>query len=94
MILARMRLVSFTGAVLFKKEAINMLPNMLKDLNLENDKEAEIVAVGREKGVKVLVRVNNAQITKEKVQGAVKEMKAGESARLDGCRMFEKGIQV
>ena len=42
-----------------------------KLLNVEEDREAEIVAVGRENGVKVLGRLNNVQITKEEVKGAV-----------------------
>ena len=45
-------------------------------LNVE-DREAEILAVGKENGMKVFGRLNNAQIMKEVVKEAVKEMKAG-----------------
>ena len=54
-------------------------------LHVEKDREAEIVAVGSENGVKVLGRLNNSHIMKEEVQGAVKDMKAGKAARLDAC---------
>ena len=36
-------------------------------------------------GVKLLGGLNNVQITKEEIKGAVKEMKAGKIAGLNGC---------
>ena len=45
-------------------------------LNVEENRVAEIVTVGRENEVKVLGGLNNAQIMKEEVKGAVKKMKA------------------
>ena len=56
----------------------NNLDDCFAELNIEEDRESEILVVGRENGV---LGLNNTQITKEKVQGVVKEMKAG----LDRC---------
>ena len=49
-------------------------------LYVEEDRAAKFVAVGKENGVKVLGGLNNALITKEEVQGAVKEIKEGNAA--------------
>ncbi len=54
-------------------------------LNVEEDGEPEIVAVGRERGVNVLGELNDALITREEVQESMKEMKVGKAAGLDGC---------
>ena len=54
-------------------------------LNVNEGREAEIVAVGRENGINMLGELNEAQISNEEVQEAVKEMKAGKAAGLDGC---------
>jgi len=54
-------------------------------LNVEEDREPEIAAVGRERGMNVLGDLNESLITREEVQEAVREMKAGKVAGLDGC---------
>ena len=48
-------------------------------------REAEIVELERENGGKVLGGLNNVYITKEKVKGAVKEMKPEKAAGMDRC---------
>ena len=58
--------------------------SILKDLNIEEDREAVVVAMGWKNGLKVLGEMNNAHIIKEEVQGAVKEMKAVKAVGLDG----------
>ena len=44
-------------------------------LNVEEDRDAEILAIGRENEVNVLGGLNDSQITKEEVKRAIK-MKA------------------
>ena len=72
------------GTILVEKEAVKERWVEFFEVlfNVEEDKEVEIVAVGRENGIKVLGGLNNAQITIEEVEGAVKEMKA---TGLDWC---------
>ncbi len=53
-------------------------------LNVEENKEPEIVAVGRERGVNVLGELNEVFITREEVQESVREIKARKAAGLDG----------
>ncbi len=52
--------------------------------NVEEDREPQIVAVRRERGVNVLGDISEAFITREEVQKSVREMKAGKAAGLDG----------
>ena len=78
------------GTILIEKEAVKERSAVYFEglLDVEEDKEdrkAEIIAVGLEHGVKVLGGLTNAHITKERVKGTVKEMKAGKAAKLDGC---------
>ncbi len=54
-------------------------------LNVKEDREPEIVAVGRERGMDVLGELNEALITREEVRESVGEVKAGKAAGLDGC---------
>ncbi len=49
-------------------------------LNVEEDREPEIVPVGRERGVNVLGELNEALITRQEVQESVREMKSGKAA--------------
>ncbi len=53
-------------------------------LNVKEDKEPEIVAVGREQGVNVLRELNEAFLMREEVQESVRKMKAGKAAWLEG----------
>ena len=51
-------------------------------LNVEEDRKAEIVTVGKKNGINMLVGLNNALIMEEEVNSVVKEMK---TVGLDGC---------
>ena len=72
------RLKTENGTMLVEKKAIKerWVEYFELMLNVEEDKEAKIVAVGRENGVKVFGRLNNAQI---------KEEAKDKAAQLDGC---------
>ena len=54
-------------------------------LNVEEDREPVIIAVGRERGMNVLGEFNETLITREEVQEAVKETRSGKAAGLHGC---------
>ncbi len=73
------------GTILIEKEAVRKrwAKYFEESLNEEEDREPEIVAVGRERGVNVLGELNEACITREEVQESVREMKAGKAAGLD-----------
>ncbi len=68
------------GTILIKKEAIRKRWAEYYEglLNGEEDREPDIVAVGRKLGI------NEALITREEVQESVREMKTGKAAGLDG----------
>jgi len=54
-------------------------------LNVEEDREPEIIAVRRERGMNLLGELNEALITREEVQEAVRDMKAWKAAGVGGC---------
>ena len=54
-------------------------------LNVEEEREAEIVAVGREQRMNVLGELNESLITREEVEEAVSDMKSGKAAGMDEC---------
>ena len=53
-------------------------------LNFEDDREARITAVAFEQGVPRMGRSNEAPVTKGEVEGALKIMRSGKAAGLDG----------
>jgi len=81
------RVKAENGRLLIEKDAVRKrwAEYFERLLNVEEDREPEIVAVGRERGMNVLGELNEALITREEVQEAVREMKAGKAAGLDGC---------
>ncbi|MCP4255879.1 MAG: hypothetical protein GY775_21255 [Candidatus Scalindua sp.] len=54
-------------------------------LNVEDEREVRIVAVGGERGMPVFGERNDANISRKEVQDVVNDMKAGKAAGLDGC---------
>ena len=75
------------GRMLIEKDAVRKrwAEYFERLLNVEEDREPEIVAVGREQRMNVLGELNEALITREEVQEAVREVKVGKAAGLDGC---------
>ena len=75
------------GQMLIEKEAVSKRwAGYIEDLlNVDDDRPAEIVAVGREHGLNVLGELNESEITMEEVQESLKDMKSGKAAGLDGC---------
>ena len=56
-------------------------------LNVKEDREGKIVAVGSAKNMSVMSEENGREIGKDEVKAAVKIMKAGEAPGLDGCHL-------
>ena len=54
-------------------------------LNVEEVRESENYAVGREQGLHLLGELNNSGITKDEAKEPVKEMRAGNAAGLYSC---------
>ena len=71
------RMKSEDGAMLVVKEMVKKSQTVYFEelLNVEEDRDAEILAIGRENEVNVLGGLNDSQITKEEVKRAIK-MKA------------------
>ncbi|MCP4254321.1 MAG: hypothetical protein GY775_13120, partial [Candidatus Scalindua sp.] len=56
-------------------------------LNVEDEREVRIVAVGGERGMPVFGERNDANISRKEVHDVVNDMKAGKAAGLDGCEV-------
>ncbi len=54
-------------------------------LNVEDEREVRIVAVGSERRMPVFGERNDANVSRKEVHDVVNEMKAGKAADLDGC---------
>lgn len=54
-------------------------------LNVEEDKEPVIIAMGREKGMHMLGQSNETLITRKEVQDSMRRTKARKAAVSDGC---------
>jgi len=54
-------------------------------LNVDDEREANVVAIGSDRRMPVFGDVNDRQVEREEVQEAVKEMKTGKAPGLDGC---------
>ena len=65
-------------------------------LNVEDEREAYIVAVGGERGMPVVGEVNEEEISREEVRVELGEMKNGKAPGLDGCAVeyLKKGGEV
>ena len=75
------------GRLLVKSEDVRgRWAEYFKDLlNVEDGREAVVVAVGRERRMPVLGMLNDGCVVTEEVEGAVAKMKSGKSPGLDGC---------
>ena len=75
------------GRLLVKSEDVRgRWAEYFKDLlNVEDGREAVVVAVGRERRMPVLGMLNDGYVVTEEVEGAVAKMKSGKSPGLDGC---------
>lgn len=56
-------------------------------LNVTGEGEVDVVAVGRERPMGMMGRMNEGRINAEEVRRAVSEMKSGKAAGLDECRV-------
>lgn len=56
-------------------------------LNVENGREAVIVAVGTRRRAAVIDEENDRRVNLKEVQDALNKMKTGKAQRLDGCHV-------
>ncbi|XP_076031869.1 uncharacterized protein LOC143019772 [Oratosquilla oratoria] len=65
-------------------------------LNVKEDREGKIAAVGNAKKMRVMSEENGGEIRKDEVKAVVKMMKAGKAPGLDGCHAecLKKGGSV
>ena len=77
------------GTVLTEKQAVEKrwAKYFERLLNKEEGREAIITAVARENPVRVMGELNESPITKKEIEAAVKKLKAGKAAGLDGAEV-------
>ncbi len=81
------RVKAESGTMVMKKDAVgNRWPEYFERLlNVEEDREPVVVAVGKERGMNRLGELNEKLITRKELQKSVKEMKPGKAAGFNEC---------